>query len=80
MVLGGNATTGEYAYYYSFIYGDGTASTNSTGAYQFIARASGGFQFYDNTNSTPDVTLSGQVCFRFQYWRRKRQCPRRHWT
>ncbi len=44
---------------YSFVYGDGSATTNNDATNQFMVRASGGFKLFDDASSSPAFTLSG---------------------
>ena len=46
-----------YWHHYSFVYGDGSANTNSTSDLQFMVRASGGFVFYTSTDTVTGIQL-----------------------
>jgi hypothetical protein len=54
--MGSNAATSGYDN--TFVYGDGSASTSNDASGQFVARASGGFKFYDDASTTPVATIA----------------------
>jgi hypothetical protein len=59
--FGSNASANNFAN--TFVYGDGSATTLNDDANEFTARASGGFEFYDNNGASPDATLSNGVLY-----------------
>ncbi len=56
IALGSHALTGLFTS--TFAYSDGSAPTENDAPHQFMARASGGYKFFDNASSTPDLTLA----------------------
>ena len=44
-----------------FVWGDGSRTTASTANYQFMARATGGLIYYDDTSLIPALAISGGV-------------------